>query len=475
IPGWRPSKQTALDFMHCMFLGVVAFLWTRILFAAHMFPGANGSKHRFEDIINSVRWPTHITRLPKNLGESQSLKKADEWRRLLTVTPIILWYAWRDNDDSIPDTEPPVSSNEKITTTHSRKRLSLYNTVLYPCVAVRLLSTKRISMVQANQGQQYFAHYCLRLLGLGAELTINHHLAMHFAMMVKLFGPVYAWWLFAFERFNGILEKVKTNGHDGGRCELTMLRNWVQTHLLYEYLLALPADASEYEQNLVDHIIRAEASKARGSIMTEIAIFRSEVSHDRISLPKRISKSTINLHSLNYHALGANGEDVYTLILCYCQQIWPELELRRELSLLAGISFVGGRVARRITYIRKDGLRYGAMSNKCTESDTFAFIERNSLRVPVRIEDLFVIHIPDTDTASHVCAVVRQLRQDELVPVMPWDLYATVLGIHTSFANDFGPLEVIPAADIDCPLALIPVPHFTSQRELWISVSFDHV
>ncbi|KAJ3845821.1 hypothetical protein EV368DRAFT_77177 [Lentinula lateritia] len=194
IPGWRPSKQTALDFMHCMFLGVVAFLWTWILFAAHMFPGANGSKHRFEDIINSVRWPTHITRLPKNLGEYQSLKKADEWRRLLTVTPIILWYAWRDNDDSIPDTEPP--------------RLSLYNTVLYLCVAVRLLSTKRISMVQANQ-----------------ELTINHHLAMHFAMMVKLFGPVYAWWLFAFERFNGILEKVKTNGHDGGRCKLTMLRN----------------------------------------------------------------------------------------------------------------------------------------------------------------------------------------------------------------------------------------------------------
>ncbi|KAJ3858263.1 hypothetical protein EV359DRAFT_87992 [Lentinula novae-zelandiae] len=277
---------------------------------------------------------------------------------------------------------------------------------------------------------------------------------MHFVMMVKLFGPVYAWWLFAFEHFNGILEKVKTNGHDGGRCELTMLRNWVQTHLLYEYLLALPADASEYKRNLVDHIIRAEASKARGSIMTEIAIFRSEVSNDHISLPKRISKSTINLHSLNYHALGANGEDVYTLILCYCQQIWPELELRRELSLLAGTSFIGGRVARRITHIRKD--------------------ERNSLRVPVHIEDLFVIHIPDTDTPSHVCAVVRQLRQDELVPVMLWDLYATVLGIHTSFANDFGPLEVIPAADIDCPLALIPVPHFTSQRELWISVSFDH-
>lgn len=92
LPGWQPSKQTALDFMHCMYLGrhamscpltqvlttligVVAFLSTRILFAAHMFSGANGqdsSKQRFEDIINRIQWPTHITRLPKNVSSEFS-------------------------------------------------------------------------------------------------------------------------------------------------------------------------------------------------------------------------------------------------------------------------------------------------------------------------------------------------------------------------------------------------------------------
>jgi len=74
LPGWRPSKQTALDFMHCIYLGVVAWLFNEILFAAHLFPGAGGvdsPKKRFERAINSIQWPTHITRLPKNVCISE--------------------------------------------------------------------------------------------------------------------------------------------------------------------------------------------------------------------------------------------------------------------------------------------------------------------------------------------------------------------------------------------------------------------
>jgi hypothetical protein len=51
--------------------GIVAFFFTHVLFAAHMFPGAGGdnsSKKRFENVVNSIRWPTHITRLPKNVS-----------------------------------------------------------------------------------------------------------------------------------------------------------------------------------------------------------------------------------------------------------------------------------------------------------------------------------------------------------------------------------------------------------------------
>jgi hypothetical protein len=132
-------------------------------------------------------------------------------------------------------------------------------------------------MAQAHIGQEFLRQYCLRCLDLGIHLVINHHLAMHYEDMIKLFGPIYGWWLFAFERFNGMLEKVNHNGHDGGRMELTLLRNWVQTHLIYEYLISLPADAHDFERKFLDDLIKDEG-RQRGSMMTQVAILRSEAS-----------------------------------------------------------------------------------------------------------------------------------------------------------------------------------------------------
>lgn len=133
-------------------------------------------------------------------------------------------------------------------------------------------------MAQARIGQDFLSQYCRMLHALRIHMTINHHLSMHYFKFIKLFGPVYAWWLFAFERFNGMLEKVKHNGHDGGRMELTLLRNWVMTHLIYEYILALPDTAHPKERQYVDQIIRKEARGERGGMMTELAIYRSEAS-----------------------------------------------------------------------------------------------------------------------------------------------------------------------------------------------------
>ena len=70
VPGWRPSTQTPLDFMHCIFLGVVAWLYNHILAGAHMFGGIGGEnspKQRLERALNSVQWPQHVTRIPKGV------------------------------------------------------------------------------------------------------------------------------------------------------------------------------------------------------------------------------------------------------------------------------------------------------------------------------------------------------------------------------------------------------------------------
>lgn len=120
------------------------------------------------------------------------------------------------------------------------------------------------------------------MLALGVHLVINHHMSIHYVEMIKLFGPVYGWWLFAFERFNGMLERVKTNGRDGGRAELTLLRSWVMTHLIYELLLGLPEDAHPLERETINQTIK-QAARERGSMMAQIAIYQAEASNGSLS------------------------------------------------------------------------------------------------------------------------------------------------------------------------------------------------
>ncbi|KAG2757569.1 hypothetical protein P692DRAFT_20711205 [Suillus brevipes Sb2] len=467
IPGWLPSRKSALDFMHCIFLGIISHLFMRVLFGGYMLSGMGGinsPKRRFEDIINAVRWPSHVTRLPKNLGENQSLKKADEWRRLLTITPVILWWAWRDANDEIPDTEPPLPPNT-VAPDFSRNRRSLYQAILFLCTGVRILASRTISMAQARTGQSFLAHYCLECLQLRIPLTINHQASMHTADMIKKFGPVYAWWLFAFERFNGMLERVHHNGHDGGRIELTLLRNWVQTHLIYEYLLALPADTHSFERDQINRIIKVQAQD-RGSMMTQIAVYQSEAAEDNVRLPLR------NAKLINLRAYGSPPGVFYPILLQYCRSLWPDLHLVGDLSCDNGTPFYANKVSRALTYIRKDGIRYGCTMNRHTHADSFAFISQGRTRVPVQITALFVVGV--LDVVPHVCAVVRRLVSDDDIPAMPWDLYASTLGIHISY-TELGPQEVVPVSRIECPLALIPVHSNVLKKDLWITVSFDHV
>ncbi|KAF6764943.1 hypothetical protein DFP72DRAFT_986014 [Ephemerocybe angulata] len=479
IPGWMPSKQTALDFMHCIYLGLIAFLFTKVLFAAHLFPGAGGDQSlqkKFERAINSIRWPSHITRLPKNLGENQSLKKADEWRRLLTITPIILWLAWKDGDDCIPDTEPPVSPNEVISMTHSRKRRSLYNTILYLCAGVRLLSIKAILMAQAAKGQTYLRLYCLELLTLGVLLTINHHLAMHFAMMIKLFGPVYAWWLFAFERFNGMLEWVNHNGHNGGRIELTLLRNWVQTHLLYELLLLLPNDAHPGEQALINEIIDKDVE--RGGMVVEMAIFQAEATLNNIMLPKQLSMKPLDLFQCKLQD-NPDPNALYNLFFPYVQSVWPQHCFQRQFGNEGAdtIRLIGNQFARRLSYFHKDGLRYGSKSNTRLHADSFVFIQKDHVRIPVSIEDIYALKIaPDggPQLPVHVCVLVCRLRVLENIAQFNflWQLYASILGIHVTLADQY---ELPLKSTAVCPLALIPARVSSRKLDVQICISFDHV
>jgi hypothetical protein len=173
------------------------------------------------------------------MGENHSLQKADQWRRFASIMPVIFWLCWRDDDDKISPRIAPLHHSANEPANIDRRLDHPYQLALLLSTGVRLLTSRAESMNDAERGQLQLKLYCLQSIRMRIRLRPNHHLAMHYILFFRLFGPVYAWWLFAFERFNGLLEKVNLNGHANGVMELTLMRAWLERHRLYELVSIL--------------------------------------------------------------------------------------------------------------------------------------------------------------------------------------------------------------------------------------------
>jgi hypothetical protein len=64
------------------------------------------------------------------------------------------------------------------------------------------------------------------------KITINMHLHCHLAECILDFGPVYSFWCFAFERFNGILGSYHVNNHN---IEVQLMRRFLENQQIRSF------------------------------------------------------------------------------------------------------------------------------------------------------------------------------------------------------------------------------------------------
>ena len=150
------------------------------------------------------------------------------------MLPVALWIAWRDDSDTIPPGyAPPVHANVKNKPTIKRDCAAVWESVQFLTLSIRLFTSWVAYLPDINRAQAYMQRFCQGLLRLKVHLKPNHHYAMHYAEYFRSYGPCYAWWLFPYERFNGILEQVALNGHKDD-METTLIRYWIRVHRLHD-------------------------------------------------------------------------------------------------------------------------------------------------------------------------------------------------------------------------------------------------
>lgn len=159
---------------------------------------------------------------------------------MANIQPTLLWLAWRNaEDDKIRDDPPPVPRQSSNPPQFRRNLAETYQLSLYLSLAERILAAQSITMRNVKRAVRYLRMFCQGALRLGHHLVPNNHIAMHYDIIFRLFGPAYAWWLFAFERFNGFMKQVNINGHADGEMELSLLRDWIQKQRLHELVCIL--------------------------------------------------------------------------------------------------------------------------------------------------------------------------------------------------------------------------------------------
>lgn len=159
-----------------------------------------GRIHKFLAQINRPSWHTAP---PKNLGEASHGKlKADQWRFAMEfdVTAAIA-HTW-SHDSPQPEDEEPL-----------RRRRMLVDATILLATALQWATSYRTSAVHAAQYMHCMVAYLKTLKTLYPDLPWrpNHHAALHIGAFLLMFGPMHGWWMFAYERVIGLLQKTNTN------------------------------------------------------------------------------------------------------------------------------------------------------------------------------------------------------------------------------------------------------------------------
>lgn len=94
--------------------------------------------------------------------------------------------------------------------------------------ACRLLTTPSIrksAIAEAHELLMKFCKGCETLYG-ATLLFPNMHLHGHLAECIRDFGPIYSFWLFSFERYNGILASMESNKRQA--IEVTFMHGFLE-------------------------------------------------------------------------------------------------------------------------------------------------------------------------------------------------------------------------------------------------------
>jgi len=205
LPYFDCVRFHIIDPMHNLFTGTAKHIMKNVWLDTEAPLLNKNHLNAIQVKIDKVKAPSSVGRMPKKIANSYGGFTADQWKNFTILYSVFaLW-----NILPAPD-------------------LQLWQDFVMAC---SLFCAPVITETKAMLAHTYIIKFCQgveKLYGT-SKATPNMHLHTHLVDCILDYGPVYSFWLFSFERYNGILGEYGTNQKS---VEIQLMRKFISGQMI---------------------------------------------------------------------------------------------------------------------------------------------------------------------------------------------------------------------------------------------------
>ena len=237
LPYFDPVQMLLIDPMHNLFLGSAKYFTQKILIDTGVL-----DTHKLNKRLHAINIPYNIGRLPTKIGSGATFT-AHQWMNWTLYFSVFCMHGL------IP-----------------QSHLECCRSFVLAC---RRLCRRSLTENDVTVAYLLLVQFCKRVDQIFGHkfVTPNMHLHHHLASCIHDFGPIHAFWLYAFERYNGLLGNLPNNNRaieiqlmrrfTRDNCTLDLISQARSKGLLKEFGEVVLSHAEQFcsvvEQETIDH------------------------------------------------------------------------------------------------------------------------------------------------------------------------------------------------------------------------------
>ena len=230
-----PSRMLVLDPLHNIWEGLFKDLLKQFVKTTDTGTGVKKLSEKildeFEREVSNARFPRSMGPVLGKIGHKMSRFTAHELKNMLNT-----FFGWLV-DGSVSEDQ--------------------YQLVQHLHVASRIADERVVTDASIQELEDHLHAYCnlyAKVYG-GGALKPNHHYSRHLSGFMRDYGPTCAFWLFAFERYNGIMTSFNTRA---SVVETSMFRQYSIHSKLLQGLNAAQEKDLNCSENLTNRVMSPE-------------------------------------------------------------------------------------------------------------------------------------------------------------------------------------------------------------------------